>query len=191
MAGGWQEVWGEPASETPVAPAPLPKTKRPVDRESATVSLTEAAVWSHYQPTREELAYRAFKVEQAAENELRNLLQVLDLEEQQQDRVFAALARGSSYYHPSLQPQGLTGTPADVAGATPATVATEAGAGTPAAPVPGGPIEASPVDSAPTDLVRVELTPEQTDVYERYTSERDAFWVGVVEDVENELHAAP
>jgi hypothetical protein len=151
-------------------------------------ALTEEAVWSHYQPTPEELAYRAHKVEQEANAELRNLLRVLDLDESQQDRLFAALARSSTYYHPALQPQVTGGTPIGADG--PSAAAPEA------PPVAGAPGESagatpSPAPAASTDPVLAVLTPEQADVYERYTSERDAFWAGVVEDIEKEINASP
>jgi hypothetical protein len=153
----------------------------------STAMLTDADVWAHYEPTREELAYRAFKVEQEAEKELQNLLQVLDLDDEQQDRVFAALARRSDYFHPALQPQGLAATPVETmplpGGATGGDLVS-------AGPVPA-PTAADPTAATPIDLVEAELTPEQADVYERYTTERDAFWAGVVEDVEAELNAAP
>jgi len=58
---------------------------------------------------------------------------------------------------------------------------------------PGAGAQDSVAEDAPftADPVLAELTPEQADVYERYTSERDAFWAGVVEDIEKELNAAP
>jgi hypothetical protein len=176
------------ASEAPVAPAPLPKQDALASAgQVAAPDLTDAEIWAHYDPTREELAYRAFKVEQQANKELKNLLQVLDLDEAQQDRVFAALVRGSSFYHPSLIPQGAGGSPV---GPSPSVGGPAVGEMIPTTPgsSPGsGDTTTSPV----TDPVLAELTPQQTSVYERYTSERDAFWAGVVEDVEQELNAAP
>lgn len=180
-------------NKSPAAPPPLPKIQRHSVAPAA-ASLTDAEIWAEYQPTTEELAYRAFKIEQQADKELRNLVQVLDLTEDQQDRVFAALARTSSLYHPSLQAVGSDGVP--VQGTSPRP--SENGSG--GAPTEGGATPVHPATAATTPdpatttaepAVVAELTPEQADVYERYTSERDAFWVGVVEDIETELNEAP
>ena len=155
---------------------------------SAGAPLTEAEVWAHYEPTREELAYRAQAIEREAERELRRLVRVLDLDEERQDRVFAALVRSSEWYHPSLQVAGSNGRPMartrDAIGRQEPEVApapAEAGAGTGAL---GGTSTVSP-------LVLAELTPEEAGVYERYTSEKAAFWAGVVEDAERQLQAVP
>jgi|GEM_PF-2462864 len=144
--------------------------------------------------TREELEYRAFKVEQQADKELRNLMQVLDLDEDRQDRVFAALARRSEYFHPDLQPQSAAGgmigpvssrSGPSAPGAAPAGTEGRGDAGTPSESQPStGPTTA-------TDPVFAELTPQEADVYARYTSEREAFWAGVVEDIEREINTAP
>lgn len=171
----WDNDVMDPA-ETDVAPPSLSLNAHPAEAEN----------WSHYQPTPEELAYRAFKVEEEANQELSNLLQVLDLNEAQQDRVFAALARRSPFYHPSLQPVGQDGAPVNSPSTTPALPA--APGISPADPAPTAD-ESAPLSPLPADPVVAELTPEQVDVYERYTSERDAFWVGVVEDVEQEINA--
>ena len=193
--GGWTAPAGSTtapaapaADEAPVAPAPLPRPSATAATATAVPALTEEVVWSHYQPTPEELAYRAYKVEQEANAELRNLLRVLDLDEAQQDRVFAALARSSAYYHPALQPQGAGGAP--IGAARPETGFPEASP-TPELAAPGGGASPSASPAAPPDPVLAVLTPEQADVYERYTSERDAFWAGVVEDIEKEINASP
>jgi hypothetical protein len=150
--------------------------------------VTDEEVWAQYQPTREELEYRAFRAEREAEHELRNLLPVLGLDEEQQDRVFAALVRRSAFYHPSLQTVGGEGAPIAAEpsspAAAPASSVPAVDGGTPA-PAPDS---ANPAAPTPTDPVLAELTPELADVYERYTSERHAFWVGIVEDIEQELN---
>jgi hypothetical protein len=158
--------------------------------------MTEEVVWSHYEPSREELAYRASVIERQAEAELKNLLSVVDLEDERQDRIFAALVRSSEWYHPALQPQGAGGAPisrdresAAAGDSRPASRSSAAGAG-------DGVAEGrSPLPNESTggasDLVLGELTPQEADVYQRYTSERVAFWVGVVEDVERQLTTAP
>ncbi|MFN0130522.1 MAG: hypothetical protein ACKV19_28000 [Verrucomicrobiales bacterium] len=150
--------------------------------------VTDEEVWAGYQPTREELEYRAFRAEREAEHELRNLLPVLGLDEEQQDRVFAALVHRSPFYHPSLQLLGSEGAPITAGPSRPTPAPTN--------PVPDvdgvtpapAPDSAGPAEPTPTDPVLAELTPELADVYERYTSERHAFWVGIVEDIEQELN---
>jgi hypothetical protein len=187
--GTWVERKKEnPAMEAPVPPAPLPTSHSVASAGPATApELTDAEIWAHYEPSREELAYRAYKVEQQANKELKNLLQVLDLDEAQQDRVFAALVRGSSFYHPSLIPQGAGGAPV---GSSPTPGSPAVGDGAPTRP--GTSPQSGDAPASPTaDPVLAVLTPEQSSVYERYKSERDAFWAGVVEDVEQELNAAP
>lgn len=175
-------------------PAPLPSGSGTVQPgEGGEETLSEEAVWAHYEPTHEELVYRAMKVEQEAARELRNLLQVLDLDEESQDRVFAALVRSSEYYHPSLQATGVGGAPlAEARGpaggeTSPGPVSSPRVEGTAPAAEPAVPSGTG----TPRDEVVAVLTPEQADVYERYTSERAAFWVGVVEDAEQELSTVP
>lgn len=180
-------------------PAPLPGRRGGDPGRLAEASpMSEAEVWSHYEPTREELAYRAQVIEQQAERELQRLLQVLDLTEERQDRVFAALVRSSEWYHPSLQAAGSGGRLIPPARGT--NTGTEAGAERVAAtPLPGqvagagqGAAPATADGSAAVSpLVLAELTPEEAGVYERYTSERTAFWAGVVEDAERQLQSMP
>lgn len=177
--GGEPEVpWGE-------ANRPAPLTSG-AGRLGPAAVVTDEDVWAQYQPTREELEYRAFRAEREAEHELRNLLPVLGLDEEQQDRVYAALVRRSAFYHPSLQPLGSEGAPITAGPTTPApTISVPPVDGETPAPAPDS---ASPGEPTPTDPVLAELTPELADVYERYTSERHAFWVGIVEDIEQELN---
>ncbi len=52
----------------------------------------------------EELQWRAAKVEQAANHDLKHLVALLDLDQNQQDRIFQTLARRSPDWHPQLQP---------------------------------------------------------------------------------------
>jgi hypothetical protein len=167
-------------------PAPLPKA---TTAAAETAALSDDVLWSQYHPTREELEYRASMIERQAGKELQNLLQVLDLDEERQDRVFAALVRSSDDYHPSLQPQGLAGgglgsTGASAVGAVGGAAATADGSPSVSGPTARG---AEPA----ADLVLAELTPEEAGVYERYTSEREAFWAGVVEDVERQITVTP
>ena len=134
-------------------------------------------------PTREELEWRAVMVEQESHHGLKNLIGVLNLSDDQQDRVFAALARNSEYYHPALQMHGSTGADLPVtnrrAPAEPADPAASTDSGTPAES-----------DLAAADPVVDTLTPDQIEVYDRYTSEREAFWSGVVKEIEAELTAS-
>ncbi len=186
--GGFPAL-GEPEDRAPRKPAPLPRV---AGGAPAARPVSDEEVWAHYDPGREELEYRAFRAEREAEHELRNLLRVLDLDQDQQDRVFAALVRRSDYYHPALLPHGAGGTPIAVtppSGGAPVP-APDPSAGPDSTPPPAksGPSLDSSHD-APADPVLAELPPELSDVYERYTSERHAFWVGIVEDIEKELNS--
>jgi hypothetical protein len=134
-------------------------------------------------PTREELEFRAFKVEQLANKELQNLLRVLELDEAEQDRVFAALARKSSYFHPSLHLQNLAGGElkapdipiTERAPTTPPNESLLAARDSGTTPPDGSdPV----IDALPRELV-----PR----YRDYKSEREAFWAGVVEKIESQL----
>jgi len=168
-------------------PAPLPKA---TTAAAETPALSDDGIWSQYHPTREELEYRASMIERQAGKELQNLLQVLDLDEERQDRVFAALVRSSDDYHPSLQPQGLAGAGLGSTGASAAVGA----AGGAAATADGSASVSGPAargTEPAANLVLAELTPEEAGVYARYTSEREAFWAGVVEDVERQITEAP
>lgn len=165
-----------------IRPAPLRVLRGEVAGRSHPApgpAMTDAEVWAHYEPSREELEYRARMIEGRAEKELQNLLRVVPLDEERQDRVFRALVQSSEWYHPALEAVSSSGnpvrwgSPGDKAG----TAAIEAA--TAQAP------------SKATEAVLAELTPEEAGVYERYTSERTAFWAGVVEDVERQLQETP
>lgn len=52
----------------------------------------------------EELQWRAAKVEQEANHDLKHLVALLELDQEQQDRIFQTLARRSPDWHPGLQP---------------------------------------------------------------------------------------
>jgi hypothetical protein len=137
-------------------------------------------------PTREELEFRAFKVEQQANKELRNLLAVLDLSDEEQDRVFAALAHRSNYFHPSLQLQNVSGgeIPAPTAPGTPQN---------PSTPPEGGLLASNDKSANPletVDPVIDALPPDLVPKYREYKSDREQFWAGVVEKIESQLEQA-
>ena len=78
----------------------------PAPQPPASVKLT-ASVQRHdlqsaTQISQADLEIRAAKVEQEANHELARLVKLLDLSEEQQDKVFAALAQNSPNYHPSM-----------------------------------------------------------------------------------------
>jgi hypothetical protein len=135
-------------------------------------------------PTREDLEFRALKVEQEANHELRNLLGVLDLTDDQQDRVFAALARRSDYYHAALQFQTPAGTAIDVQSA-PATGSKST------SPAPNTLLAANQPASATklleNDPVIEQIPQELIPRYREYKNERDEFWAGVVEKIESQI----
>jgi len=134
------------------------------------------------------MEFRAEQVEQQAAHELRSLLRVLDLDEEQQDRVFAALVRRAEYFHPALQVQRADGSLMELRSdaATPTTGLAAAGQSEATGADGVGPPLVGVVVGA--DPVVAELPPALADVYERYTSEREAFWVGIVEDIEAQLN---
>lgn len=139
--------------------------------------------------SRDELEWRALKVEQEASKKLKNLLQVLDLPEDTQDRIFVALAKNSDYYHPLLSFQGPHGgelAPAKPKPATPLPEPETPGVETPQ-PQPEQPTPEAPAENH--DPVLDELTPEERLAYERAEAEREEFWSGVVEEVEAQLDA--
>lgn len=150
-------------------------------------------------PTREELEWRALKVEQEANHELKNLLQVLNLSEAEQDRVFEALAQRSHYYHPALLIDPDTSiapvvTPEPETAPEAASPAKEPSREPPkhdvaSAPKPSAPAPDPPVVTTPTekDPIRASIPPEQLEAYEKYLAERDAFWTGVIEEIEAQL----
>jgi len=134
--------------------------------------------------TREELEFRALKVEQEANHELQNLLGVLELTDEQQDRIFAALARHSDHYHPALQLQTAAGTAIE----TKPPPATDSKS-TPAArsPLVAASQPASATKSVENDPVVAELPQELVPRYREYKSEREEFWAGVVEKIESQM----
>lgn len=157
-------------------------------------------------PSREELEWRALKVEQEANHELKNLLRVLDLTEEEQDRVFEALAHRSHYYHPALvigsemeiAPVEMPLTEASPEPALPTDhrpASEPSKKETAAAPKPSSPAPQPPA-AAPSperDPVRASLPPDQLEAYEKYLAEREAFWAGIIEEIESQLQegAAP
>ncbi|MDB6134614.1 MAG: hypothetical protein JWM59_2857 [Verrucomicrobiales bacterium] len=56
-----------------------------------------------------ELQWRAARVEQEANHELKRLVALLDLDRDQQDRIFQTLARRSTDWHPLMQPSTVSG----------------------------------------------------------------------------------
>lgn len=140
---------------------------------------------------RHELEWRALKVEQEASKKLKNLLQVLDLPEDRQDRIFVALAKNSEYYHPLLSFQGPSGGELAPAPAKPKPPAPLPEPETPGVETPP-PQPEQPAPEIPAenhDPVLDELTPEERLAYERAEAEREEFWSGVVEEVEAQLDA--
>jgi hypothetical protein len=140
-----------------------------------------------FEPTREELELRAMIVERQANKQLRSLLGVLDLTDDQQDRIFGVLARRSAYYHPALEFQSGAGVP--LAAPRERAVVEREAEGEESAGEPGGlDSDAGGNDrGGAVDPIVAELEPEQVEVYERQLSERESFWAGVVNDIEHKL----
>ncbi len=177
--------------ETPLPPKPAPlralkdagtTNDTPAQVVRATTGFSPAPSVAVENLTREELEYRALRVEQQANHELRNLLTVLDLSEEQQDRAFAILAEKSNYFHPALQFQNATGGNLPVT--TPTTPAPRPSA--PSASEPGS-TDLAAATTPEADPLEGILTDEQRQAYERYTDERESFWSGVVERIEAQI----
>ncbi len=87
------------ASPTPVAGEALPKSVAVRPQAGETNAQSASAVSPH----EEELSHRAARVEQEANHDLRRLVRLLDLTEEQQDKVFQTLAEHSPAWTPALQ----------------------------------------------------------------------------------------
>ena len=148
---------------TPVGPAATPQAL--IRQHQSPTARTPA-------PTRQELEWRAAKVEQEANHEMERLVPLLQLTDAEQDRVFSALVRRSAYYDPSMGSTGGTIVPTGTAAGTspttpspsssPSTGSSSSPAASPvasttparaAAPVPSTPAQTVAVTDPAADLV--------------------------------------
>jgi hypothetical protein len=133
------------------------------------------------EPTNEELVVSAQRIEKHATRELERLAQLLDLTEEQQDRIFPLLARSSTAYHPALAIQVGNSETSDSSD-----LSTDSVAGEPSTAESSDssePLLAKEADEEIHDL----LTDEQQDALEDELIEEDLWWSEIVADLEDEL----
>ncbi len=151
--------------------------------------------------TTEELTARAARVEQEANHALRRLVELLDLNESQQDRVFQALVEHSPSWAPGMQTASSSGAAAStgkrsnvalspglyVAPDEEAPVVKKPVTETPIADTPAisvTPIVDEPVlDTDPMDEIMALLDPVQQDTLLKDEMDRAAWWAEVLEQI--------
>ena len=139
------------------------------------------------EPSADELARRAENIERRATMELERLTKLLDLSEEQQDRIFPLLARSSTAYHPALSIRvgnSETSTPSDLPSAPGAdTPSGEPAAAEATAPESSEPLLAKEADEEIHDI----LTDDQKDALEEELIDEDLWWSDIIADLEDEL----
>jgi len=133
------------------------------------------------EPTREELALRAERIQARANRELDRLTKLLDLSAEQQDRIFPLLAQSSTAYHPSLAIQV-----GDAETSNPTKISDEnkTDDSTGKATVETSDILlAKEADEGIYDV----LTAEQQMALEDEIIDEDLWWTDIVDDLEDEL----
>lgn len=137
----------------------------------------KGAAFAAYQSlTAEELTERAARVEQEANHDLRRLVQLLDLSEEQQDKVFQTLAAHSPSWTPALQV--VTGNTAAISSARKKSDSRAAG--------PLLSPEPSAIVSAPnnvTDEIMSFLNLDQQDTLAQEELDRAAWWQEVLSQI--------
>ena len=143
----------------------------------------------------EELTARAARVEQEANHDLRRLVELLDLNEGQQDRVFQTLAEHSPSWTPGLQvapPAGSASSAGKRSGAALPGFSVDPVAEVPVAKEPvvethaatAAPVVDQPVaDTDPLDEIMALLNPEQQDALLMDEMDRAAWWAEVLEQI--------
>ena len=141
--------------------------------------------------TAEELSTRAARVEQEANHDLRRLVELLELDEGQQDKVFQTLARHSPSWTPGMQfapatsdmanPAGRRG---DVLSAAPGGFTTVPPSPAPATTPTKSPGESTvPASADPLDEIMALLSPDQQDTLLQEEIDRAAWWAEVLEQI--------
>lgn len=169
-----------PAIDRPLATA---ENAQPAQPQSAGVKPAESAIPAVQTPlTTEELAQRAARVEQEANHDLRRLVKLLDLDEQQQDQVFQTLAQHSPSWTPGLQFEGSAA--AGMAGSRSLALAPDTGLYTVPTDQTGksttGELTAS---TDPMDEIMALLSPEQQDTLLQEEMDRTAWWAEVIQQI--------
>lgn len=114
----------------------------------------------------EEMTRRAEKVEQEANHDLKRLVGLLNLDEQQQDRVFETLARHSSSWVPGMQVGGVASTP-----------------GNQTTPPVSGDTAAASTATDPMEEIMALLSPEQQDALLQEEMDRTAWWAEILPQI--------
>jgi hypothetical protein len=136
------------------------------------------------------LETRAAKVEQQANRELDRLITLLNLSEDQQDKVFQTLAKHSRHWSPEMQ---FAGSGAGIAGkrssATPGLVIPGTGAPPITEPVEKSPAadttpSTEPVEAAdPLEEIMALLDPEQQSALVKDEMDRSAWWAEILPQI--------
>ncbi len=140
---------------------------------------------------RRELENRAAQVEQEANHDLRRLVKLLDLTEEQQDRVFQKLAERSPAWSPAMRAASTDGTPLTVGGSNQASPELNAAA--------GGAYTKKPAESStmpttaaaaateavvdPMAEILALLDPVQQDALLKEESDRAAWWAEILPQI--------
>ena len=175
-------------------PSAKPVAAGPVSPSAPKPAAAERAL------TPEELTARVARVEQEANHDLRRLVELLDLNETQQDRVFQALVEHSPSWTPGMQVAPSAGAASSAGkrselaapGLYVAPVAETPVAKTPVSdtPLPGTPadsvspvVDAPAVDTDPMDEIMALLDPIQQDTLLKDEMDRAAWWAEVLEQI--------
>jgi hypothetical protein len=158
-------------------------------RPPATSNQLPAAQTSSDILRQEELAIRAARIEQEANHDLRRLVKLLDLNEEQQDRVFQTLAEHSPSWNPALQIASASGVATAgkraESSATIPEINTGKGSYGKKTPAPASETIAA-ADSAATDPmseILALLDPGQQDALVKAEMDRAAWWAEILPQI--------
>jgi Spy/CpxP family protein refolding chaperone len=129
--------------------------------------------------SRQELEARAQKVEGETNRELRRLVPLLNLTEDQQDRIFSALAQQSPSFLPGMIIQdasgGDSGAFSNAAKTRPSSNSGSQGQN-PSSASTAAPVASAPAAKLPEEIIHSVLTPEQQEVYADSVADQQAWW---------------
>jgi len=135
-------------------------------------------------PTEQELALAADRINRQATQKLDHLAQILDLSEEQQDQIFPLLARSSQAYHPSLAIEVTASTSGSAKDRRDSEQAAKGSDGEDANN--SGSNEPLPANEADEQIHDV-LTTEQKERLEDEIIDADLWWTEIIADLEDEL----
>lgn len=201
----WLLQEGDAPAASSAVPAVKTAQKRAVTRDSApqsgsrTVAAAKPAVakatpapsaTASRPLTTEELIERAARVEQEANHELRRLVTLLNLDEDQQDRIFQTLAEHSPSWTPGMQfaPAGAASTSGKRSQALSSPgYAAIPGVESPVTEKPAAslaPVTKEPaVSTDATDEIMALLNPDQQNTLLTEEMDRTAWWAEVLEQI--------